>query len=298
MDKICKAIVFGGLAEVTAFDTTELVQKAQDLHKTSPVATVALGKVLSIAAYMSSTLKNKGDKFSINIIADGPMGNVIVAGNSDMQVRGYVTNPDVQLEKLGSGKENLKEAFGDGTINVIKDLGLKECYSGQSEIVNGNVDEDFAWYFTKSEGIPTALAMAVNLDDDGKCTSAGGIIIQPLPDCPEEVLVILEDISMNFGIMDKLVKDRDPHKLIDDNFGHFEIKYFDPVTPVYHCICSPLYMEGVVRSIGRGECVNILMERGSIEIKCHFCGKVYNFGKQDVIDIWQRYDKLNKKQDQ
>ncbi|MBQ7653313.1 MAG: Hsp33 family molecular chaperone HslO [Clostridia bacterium] len=295
MDKICKSIVFGGLAEVTAFDTTELVQKARELHKTSPVATVALGKVLSIGAYMSSTLKNDGDRFSISITCDGPIQNLVVAGNSKLQVRGYLENPDFQLEKLGSGKENLREAFGSGTINVIKDLGLKECYTGKSEVVNGNVDEDFAWYFTKSEGVPTALAMAVNLDENGDCTSAGGIIIQPLPGCPEEVLVILEDISMNFGIMDKLVAARDPHKLIDDYFGHFEIKYFDPVTPVYQCICSPLYMEGVVRAIGRGECVNILMERGSIEIKCHFCGKVYNFSKEEVVDIWQRYDKLNKK---
>ena len=290
MDKICKSVVFGGLAEVVAFDTTELVQKAAELHSTSPVATVALGKVLTVAAYMSSTLKNDGDRFSISILADGPLGNVVVAGNSAMQVRGYVSEPNVQVEKLGCGKEDLKAAFGNGTINVIKGLGLKECYSGKSEIVNGNVDEDFAWYFTKSEGVPTALALAVNLDENGKCSSAGGIIVQPLPGCSEEILVILEDIAMNFANIDKFVAERDPHKLIDDNFGHFEIKYFDPVTPVYHCICSPAYLEGVVKSIGRGECVNILMERGSIEIKCHFCGKVYNFSKEQVVDIWQRAD--------
>lgn len=296
MDKICKTLLFNGLAEVTAFDTTELVQEAQHLHHTSRLATVALGKVLTIASFMSSNLKNNGDKFSINITCDGVLGGIIVAGDSNMNVRGYVSNPLASLPRLGNGKENLKDGFSNGMLTVVKDLGLKECYSGNSELVNGNVDEDFAWYFTKSEGCPTALAMAVNLDENGECTSAGGIIIQPLPGCPDEILVILEDISMNFGIMDKLVAWRNPEKIIDDYFGHFDHKSFEPVTPHYRCICSPEYMEGVVRSIGRNECVNILMERGNIEIQCHFCQKKYVFDKQQVIDIWQNFDKKNKKQ--
>lgn len=295
MDKVCKALVFNGLVEVTAFDTTDLVREGARIHGTSPVATVALGKVLSIASFMSNSLKNEGDRFSITIESEGPIGNIVVASNGQTNVRGYVDNPNVDVPPLGNGKQNVKDAIKGGYLRVVKDLGLKEPYVGTSELVNGNVDEDFAWYFTKSEGIPTALAMAVNLDKNGECTSAGGIVIQPLPGCTEEILVILEDISMNFVNIDKYVASRDPHQLIDDHFGHFEIDYLEPQTPQYKCMCNEEYLKGVVRSIGRGECVNILMERGSIDIECHFCNKKYSFDKQAVIDIWQDFDKKNKK---
>ncbi len=295
MDSVCKALVFNGLVEVTAFDTTELVKEASRIHNTSPVATVALGKVLSIATFMSNSLKNKGDKLSITIATEGPIGQIVVASNGAMNVRGYVDNPNIDIPPLGNGKQNVKDAIKGGLMKVVKDLGLKDPYVGTSELVNGNVDEDFAWYFTKSEGVPTALAMAVNINESGECESAGGIVIQPMPGCTEEVLVILEDISMNFVNIDKYVQARDPHKLIDDHFGHFEIEYFEPQHPEYKCTCSEEYLKGVVRSLGRNECVNILMERGSIDIECHFCNKKYSFDKEAVIGIWQEFDKLHKK---
>lgn len=293
MDSITKALVFDGRVKVVALDTTELVQKAQSLHGTSPVATVALGKVLTVAAYMGNEMKNEHDRLSINIVCDGPLENIVVAATQHT-VRGYVANPNTLIPPLDSGKQNTAKAMGSGTISILKDLGLKECYTGKSQLVNGSIDEDFAWYFTSSEGQPTALALAVNLDDTGHCTSAGGILVQPMPDCPDEILVMLEDIAMNFVNIDRLVAKRDAHRLVDDYFGHFTIQYFQPTTPVYQCICSPTYMQGVVRSIGRNECVNILMERGSIEIVCHFCNTRYVFDKQQVIDIWQAYDKAQK----
>lgn len=295
MDSVCKALVFNGLVEVTAFDTTDLVREAARIHNTSPVATVAFGKVLSIASFMSNSLKNKGDKLSITVDSEGDIGRIVVASNGAMNVRGFVENPNVAIEPLGNGKQNVKAAIKGGYLKVIKDLGLKDPYSGTSELVNGNVDEDFAWYFTKSEGVPTALALSINVDESGECTSAGGIVIQPMPGCTEEILVILEDISMNFVNIDKYVARRDPHQLIDDHFGHFEIEYFEPQKPEYKCTCNQEYIKGVVRSLGRNECVNILMERGSIEVVCQFCNKKYNFDKQAVIDLWQEYDRIHKK---
>ena len=295
MDSVCKSLVFNGLVEVTAFDTTELVKKAARIHNTSPVATVAFGKVLSVAAFMSNSLKNKGDRLSVTVDGDGPMGKIVVASNGVMNVRGYVENPNVAIEPLGNGKQNVKAAIKSGFLKVVKDLGLKDPYSGTSELVNGNIDEDFAWYFTKSEGVPTAIALAVNLDESGECSSAGGIVIQTLPGCTDEISFILEDISMNFVNIDKYVAERDPHKLIDDHFGHFQIEYFEPQVPEYKCTCSEEYIKGVVRSLGRNECVNILMQRGNIEVVCQFCNKKYVFDKQAVIDLWQEYDKLHKK---
>lgn len=294
MDSIAKALVFDGLVKVAALDTTEIVQTAIGLHHTTPVASVALGKMLTIAAYMGNEMKGEEDRLSINMVCDGPIENIVVAAAKGT-VRGYVANPDVLIPPLGNGRQNTGKAIGSGTLNVVKDLGLKECYTGKSELVNGSIDEDFAWYFTSSEGQPTALALAVNLDDSGHCTSAGGIVIQPMPGCPDHILVMLEDIAMNFAQIDRLVAQRDAHRLIDDYFGHFTIEYFDEVHPRYQCICSPAYMAGVVRSIGRSECVNILMERGSIEIVCHFCNTKYNFDKQQVIDIWQEWDRTHPK---
>ena len=294
MDSIAKALVFDGLVKVAALDTTEIVQTAIGLHKTSKVASVALGKVLTLAAYMGNEMKGADDRLSINIVSDGPLQNIVVAA-AHGTVRGYVAEPQVEIAPLGNGKQNTGKAIGSGTVNVVKDLGLKECYTGKSEIVNGSIDEDFAWYFTSSEGQPTALALSVNLDEAGNCTSAGGIIIQPMPNCPDHILVMLEDIAMNFVEIDRLVAKRDAHRLIDDYFGHFSIEYFEPTHPKYECICSPHYMAGVVRSLGRNECVNILMERGNIEITCHFCNRVYQFDKQQVIDIWQEWDRTHKK---
>lgn len=293
MDSIAKALVFDGLVKVAALDTTELVKHAASIHHTSPVATVALGKVLTVASYMVNECKSEHDKISMQITCDGPLEGLVVAGTNGT-VRGYVLNPEADVPALGNGRQNTRKALGGGKIRVVKDLGLKESYSGTSELVDGSIDEDFAWYFTSSEGQPTALALSVNLDADGNVTSAGGIIIQPMPGCPDHILVMLEDIAMNFTEIDRLVSRRDAHRLIDDYFGHFSIQYFDEVEPRYQCICSPEYMEGVVRSIGRGECVNLLMERGSIEIVCHFCNTHYEFNKQDVVGIWQRYDALTK----
>ncbi|NCA68034.1 MAG: Hsp33 family molecular chaperone HslO, partial [Clostridia bacterium] len=146
MDEILKALVFGGYVKVVALTTSDLVNKAIELHGLSTLAATALGKVMTIGAYMSSELKGEKEKLSINIKCDGPIEGIVVAAEQG-RVRGYVLNPAVCLPKLGNGKENIMKAIGNGRITVIKDLGMKECYSGVSEIVNGTLDADFAWYF-------------------------------------------------------------------------------------------------------------------------------------------------------
>lgn len=294
MDSIVKSLVFGGHVKVTALTTTELVNKAIEIHSLSPLASTALGKVLTVAAYMSNELKGEKEKLSINIKCDGELEGIVVAADKGGKVRGYVLNPTIELPLLGNGKQNTSGAIKSGKITVIKDLGLKEPYTGVSEIVNGSIDADFAWYFTKSEGTHTALALSVVTDALGKCIVAGGIIVQPMPDCPDHILTVLEDIVPNFANLDKLLLKKDAKTLIDDYFGHFEIEYYPPVTPEYKCKCSREVMENVVLSLGRNECVNILMERGSIEIECHFCNTLHLFTKDDVIKLWQDYDAKRK----
>jgi len=291
MDSINKALVFDGQVKVVAFRTTDLVNEAIRLHGLSPLAAEALGKVLTVAAYMSNELKGEKEKLSVQVTSKGVLGSIIVAADSGAKVRGYVQNKDATLPPLGNGKQNLFEGVGnDGFITVIKDLGLKEPYVGKTELVRGNLQEDFAWYFTRSEGAPTALALDVKIGEDGTCLSAGGVIVQPMPGCPDHILVVVEDIVSNFADIGEVLRVKSPEDILKDYFGHFQIEYFPPVTPEYRCKCSVEQMSNAVISLGRGDSVNLLMERGEIEVICHFCGKHYVFTKEDVINIWRRYD--------
>ena len=291
MDSIVKALVFDGQVKVVAFKTTDLVNEAIRLHSLSPLAAEALGKVLTMAAYMSNELKGEKEKLSIQVTDKGVLGNIIVAADAGAKVRGYVQNKDAVLPPLGNGKQNLFEGVGsDGFITVIKDLGLKEPYVGKTELVRGNLEEDFAWYFTRSEGSPTALALDVTIGEDGTCTAAGGVLVQPMPNCPDHILVVVEDIVSGFANIGETLRVSDPEEILKDRFGHFQIEYFPPVKPEYRCKCSREQMANAVITLGRADSVNLLMERGEIEIVCHFCGRKYVFGKQDVVDIWRRYD--------
>ena len=291
MDSIEKALVFDGQVKVVAFKTTDLVNEAIRLHSLSPLAAEALGKVLSVAAYMSNELKGEKEKLSIQVTDKGVLGNIIVAADSGAKVRGYVQNKDATLPPLGNGKQDLFKGVGsEGFITVIKDLGLKEPYVGKTELVRGNLEEDFAWYFTRSEGAPTALALSVKIGVDGSCLSAGGVIVQPMPNCPDHILVVVEDIVSNFADIGEVLRVKSPADILKDYFGHFQIEYFPPTVPEYRCKCSVEQMSNAIITLGRGDSVNLLMERGEIEGVCHFCGKRYVFGKEDVVNIWRRYD--------
>lgn len=290
MDTIAKALVFDNQVKVVAFKTTDLVNEAIRLHSLSPLAAEALGKVLSVAAYMSNELKGEKEKLSIQVTDKGALGSIIVAADAGAKVRGYVEHKDAVLPPLGNGRQDLFKGVGnEGFITVIKDLGLKEPYVGKTELVRGNLEEDFAWYFTRSEGSPTALALEV-LIEDGKCVSAGGVLVQPMPNCPEHILVVVEDIVSGFANVGDILKVKEPADILKDYFGHFEIEYFPETTPVYRCKCSREQMSNAVIALGRADSVNLLMERGEIEVLCHFCGTKYVFSKQDVIEIWQKYD--------
>ncbi len=291
MDSIVKSLVFGGKVKVTVLSTADIVTEAIRLHGLSDAAAAALGKTLTVGAFMSNELKGAEERLSITLDAKGPLGRIVVAAKAGGLVRGYVENPKVIVAPLGNGRQDLKTAVGTGMLKVVKDLGLKDCYTGASELVNGNIDEDFAWYFTSSEGQPTAIALAVDVKD-GVCKAAGGIVIQPMPECPDHVITVVEDIASNFVDLDKMLAHKTPAEIIDDFFGHFEIEVFEPTKPEYKCICSRGYMENILISMGRVKCVNLAMEFSPepIEIVCECCSTKYHFTKDDIIDIWRRYD--------
>ena len=212
MDRIENALLFNGQAEVSVIKINDILNELIKLQKLSNTAAAALGRAMTAGAFVASKLKNAKDKFSITINGGGPLGNIIVAGQYGDLVRGYVEHPEIEPPLKENGKLDVGFAVGNqGNITVIKDLGLKEPYVGVSSLVSGEIGEDFAYYYLTSEQQPTAFAAGV-LIENGVCAGAGGVVIQPMPDCKDHIITVLEDIMTKFtDISSQLKKQADRH---------------------------------------------------------------------------------------
>lgn len=285
MDTIQKAILFGGKAIVTVVNAKDLVQVAADKQQTNDAATEVLGRVLAIGAFISSGIKGAAMKVSISVNGDGKCGNIIVAGETGGIVRGFVQNRNPQINKLDNRKYDISEAIGEnGSITVIKDFGLKNPYVGKTQLVNGSIDNDFAYYFTSSEGLPTAISSGA-IVKNGKVLSCGAVIVQPMPNCEEEYIVMLQDIVRNFADFGSLIQTKTPEQIIDDNFGHFECKLMPAITPEFKCKCSEERMQNIIKGLDKKELEDILAKEGQIEIHCDFCNTYYRFDKDKINEI-------------
>lgn len=285
MDTIQKAILFGGKAIVTVVNAKDLVQVAADKQQTNDAATEVLGRVLVIGAFISSGIKGTAMKVSISVNGDGKCGNIIVAGETGGIVRGFVQNRNPQINKLDNRKYDISEAIGEnGSITVIKDFGLKNPYVGKTQLVNGSIDNDFAYYFTSSEGLPTAISSGA-IVKNGKVLSCGAVIVQPMPNCEEEYIVMLQDIVRNFADFGSLIQTKTPEQIIDDNFGHFECKLMPAITPEFKCKCSEERMQNIIKGLDKKELEDILAKEGQIEIHCDFCNTYYRFDKDKINEI-------------
>jgi len=285
MDRIDKALIFDNQVSVSVIKITDMVNEIKKLQDLSNTAAAALGRTLAVGAFICSGLKGEKDKFSISINGGGPLGNIIVAGQYGNKLRGYVQNPGVEPPLKDNGKLDVGFAVGkEGQITVIKDLGLKEPYIGVSTLVSGEIGEDFAYYYLKSEQQPTAVAVGV-LIENGQCVGAGGVIIQPLPGCPDHIITVLEDIMSKFINISNLLKDMEPLDILNREFSHFEHKTEEPVFPKFECICSDERMESIIRSLSPIETFEILKTDRKMEIMCHFCNKKYNYTAEEVISI-------------
>lgn len=286
MDILNRSILFGGKAIVSALDVTETARKAREIHNFSVAAARAFSKALTIAAFMSAGFKDLGNKLTVIIDGDGAGGRMVLAGREGAKVRGYLEHPDCLEDRPGA---SVGEVVGkNGTIAVIKDFGLKEPYNGYSRLVNGSIDADFAYYFTQSEQLPSAVATGVKFDDNGDIVAAGGVIVQPMPGCSEEILVMLEDVVRDFVDMDERVAKFTPQALIDDRFGHFDKSDLTPVFPAYECDCSRERTAAAIRMLGKDEAEGIIAEAGKIEVGCDFCGKKYVFTADDVRKLFKK----------
>lgn len=287
-DKIKKFLAFDGKISVTAIETTELVEKARIIHDLSPVATAAFGRLLTISAIMGNEMKNSKDRLTIQLKGSGPLGMMVVTANNFPKIKGYVANPHVDLPLNEFGKLDVGTAVGnEGYINVIKDIGLKEPYIGISPLVSGEIAEEFANYFVNSEQRRSAVALGVLVNKDG-VKSAGGYLINAMPDCTDEEISKIEQSIFKAGAISKMLEQELTLEEITKKVtGDEKVQLLqENIIPLYECDCSKEKMAKSLATLGKDELRDIIEKDGGAEIVCHFCNKKYDFTKEDLEEIW------------
>ncbi|MBR2109344.1 MAG: Hsp33 family molecular chaperone HslO [Ruminococcus sp.] len=288
MDKIIRCITSDGAVMAAAVDASDIVFTAQSLHKTSPVATAALGRMLAAGSLMGANLKQSKAKINLSIKGDGPLGTVFVVGDSNGNVRGYVGNNDCPTEYYDNGKLNVAKAVGkEGTLGVIRDYGSGEPYIGQVPIVSGEIAEDIAGYFATSEQIPTVCALGVLLDkEDGKVLLAGGLLIQLLPGAFEDTIEKLEkNIAELEPVTTMFAKGMSILDICKTALKGFEVEVLDETPVNYVCSCSREVIENYFKGLPDDEIRACVNESGVAEVKCQFCNKEYTFSKDEIEEI-------------
>ena len=283
-DYIVNAITSNGAIRVVAADTTQLCNRAQQIHKMSPTAAAALGRALTAAAIMGSMLKSSDDAITIQLNGGGPIGRVIAVGDGNANVKGYVDNPLVDLPLNSKGKLDVGGAIGrNGMLSIIRDLGLKEPYVGQVPLVNGEIAEDLTKYYASSEQLPTAVALGVLVDVDYTIKAAGGFILQVLPGAYDEDIDNVEKtVASISSVTAMLDSGKKPEDIVKQLLCDYEIEYFDNVPTVYTCDCSRDRTDRALISIGKDELAKLINEDGKAEMTCHFCDNVYKYTKEDL----------------
>ena len=286
-DKIIKCLAHNGKISVVCANTTQLVEKARNTHDLSPVVTAAFGRMLTITTIMGTEMKSTKDKLTVQIKGNGPIEMMVATTNNFPKVKGYVVNTQIDLPLNEFGKLDVSNAVGyEGYINVIKDIGLKDPYIGISPLTSGEIADDFANYFVNSEQRNSAVALGVLVDKNG-VKSAGGYLINPMPDATEEEISKVEQAIFQAGAMSKMLDEQLTLEEIakkitgDENIQVLE----ENITPIYQCDCSKENMAKALVAIGKEELENIIEQDEKAELVCHFCNKKYQFSKQELEEI-------------
>lgn len=284
MDKLVRAITKDGFVQAVAVSTKHLTEKARQIHKTLPVATAALGRTLAAASMMGNALKDEKGSVTIQIKGGGPLGTVLAVGDHMGNVRGYVVNPQVDLPLRSDGKLDVGTAVGmDGTLTVMKDLGMKEPYIGSVGLLSGEIAEDLAVYFVESEQIPTACALGVLVDRDQSVLVSGGYIIQLLPGASEDTITKVEGGVLASGAITNLLKENDdPEVLLKTVLSDFEVEILETTPIDYKCYCSRERVERALISLGKKELETMMEEQNGCEITCQFCDEIHRFSKEEL----------------
>ncbi len=288
-DKLTKAVTKNGLIRICAVNSKNIVQAAHDYHKTLPLATAALGRLLTGAVIMGSMMKEENSSITLQLHGDGPLGRVLAVANSKGEVKGYVENPFANLPLNRFGKIDVGSGVGNGYMSVVKDLRLKEPYIGQVPIQTGEIGDDLAFYFAQSEQVPSLVALGVLVDRDYSVKQAGGFIVQIMPDCDEFNLRKFEKAAENIkSVTSMLERGLSNEEIIRAVMQDFEIDILEETEVGYVCDCCDERMQRAIVSLGKKEIQDIIDEQGEAEIVCQFCSKAYNYTKADLEDMLKR----------
>jgi molecular chaperone Hsp33 len=280
-------ITSDGAVMASAITGREMVETARQIHKTTPVATAALGRTLMGTSMMGNQLKGEDNSVTVQFRGTGPLGMITCVAESSGDVRGYVQNPQVFLPLNDLQKLDVGTAVGrEGTLTVMKDLGLKEPYIGQVPLVSGEIAEDLTAYFATSEQFPTACALGVLVDTDQSVKAAGGYLIQLLPGADDAVIEKVERGVRRSGyVTNHFAAGTTPLELVKDILSEFEVEELETVPVAYRCDCSRERVQRALISLGKEELTDILQKQGACSLGCQFCGKQYHFDKNELEEL-------------
>lgn len=289
---ILRAMTRDGSARAFVINSTDIVNEAIRFHHTAPTATALLGRTLTAASMMGTLLKDPGNTLTLTIRGDGPAGTTLAVSDYAGNVKGYITNPETDIPRKPNGKLDVSGAVGCGTLSVVKDIGLKEPYSGMIELVSGEIAEDITEYFHASEQTPSACALGVLVNPDRTCLAAGGLLIQLLPFADEDTVAKIENNLSKFESISSLIAEgKSTLELMEMALDGVEYDIFDEIPVGYACDCSRERMERALISLGKKDIEQIFDEcraegkAEEIEICCQFCDRKYKFDRDDLKEI-------------
>ncbi|MFJ5966148.1 Hsp33 family molecular chaperone HslO [Bacillus sp. NPDC093026] len=285
MDYLVKALAYDGKVRAYAANTTDTINEAQRRHYTWPTASAAIGRTMTATVMMGAMLKGE-HKLSVKIEGGGPIGAIIADSNAKGQVRGYVTNPQVHFDLNEHGKLDVRRAVGTtGTLSVVKDIGLREHFTGQTEIVSGEIGDDFTYYLVSSEQVPSSVGVGVLVNPDNSILAAGGFIIQLLPGTEDHVIERLEKRLSTIEPISKLIeKGMSPEEILEEVLGE-KPQILETVPVEFYCNCSKERFASGIISLGKAEIDDMIEKDGQAEAQCHFCNETYVFTKEELEEL-------------
>ncbi|MFC7322295.1 Hsp33 family molecular chaperone HslO [Halobacillus campisalis] len=285
-DYLVRAIGYEGQVRAYAIQSTETVEEARRRQDSWATASAALGRTLTISTMMGAMLKGE-DKLTVKVEGDGPIGAIIADANSKGQVRGYLKNPHVDFDLNDQGKLDVAQAVGtSGTLSIVKDLGMRDHFTGQVPIVSGEISEDFTYYFANSEQVPSAVGAGVLVNTDHTILAAGGFIIQMMPGADDETTSAIEKRLTEIPPISTMVRDgKSPEEILEALVGKDQLKILDTMPVEFNCHCSRERVEMAISSLGDEEIQRMIEEDQGAEAKCHFCNEAYNFDEKDLKEL-------------
>ena len=285
-DYVIRATAAEGQIRAFAATTRDLAEQARISHNTSPVATAALGRLLTAGVMMGCDMKGEDDLLTLKIQGDGPIGGLTVTADSRGNVKGYAFNPMVMLPPNEKGKLDVGGALGVGVLSVIKDIGLKEPYVGQCQLQTGEIAEDLTYYFATSEQIPSAVGLGVLMNKNNTVRQAGGFIIQLMPFTSDEIIEKLEKrIAEIDSVTMMLERGLTPEGILEEILGDFGLEITDKIPAAFVCDCSKERVSRALSTLSKKDLDDIINDGESIEVKCQFCNKAYEFSVEELKEL-------------